>query len=82
MLVCRYGHVIVLAKECDVFTVAELKVLGSALLVQEKSVLRLAAKEGQPDTVAAEYRKVAAEIQMLLRKVAAAMDAEVAKVKK
>lgn len=64
------------------FTVSELKVLGSALLVQEKSVLRLAAKEGQPDTVAAEYRKVAAEIQMLLRKVAAAMDAEVAKVKK
>lgn len=64
------------------FTVAELKVLGSALLVQEKSVLRLAAKEGQPDTVAAEYRKVAAEIQMLLRKVAAAIDSELAKGKK
>lgn len=66
------------------FTIAELKVLGSALLVQEKSVLRLAAKEGQPDTVAAEYRKVASEIQTLLRKVAAEVDklVEAGKVKK
>lgn len=56
------------------FTVAELKVLAAALLVQEKSVLRLAAKEGQPETVAAEYRKVAAEIQALLRKTVGEID--------
>lgn len=56
------------------FSVAELKVLAAALLVQEKSVLRLAAKEGQPETVAAEYRKVAAEIQALLRKAVGEID--------
>lgn len=52
----------------DMFSVSELKVIAAALVVQEKSVLRLAAKEGQPESVAAEYRKVATEIQSVLRK--------------
>lgn len=56
------------------FSFDELKAIAAALVVQEKSVLRLAAKDGQPDTVAAEYRKVAAQIQVVMRKVVAALD--------
>lgn len=37
-------------------------------------MLRLAAKEGQPETVAAEYRKVAQEIQQVMRKVVSEVD--------
>lgn len=51
------------------FSMSELKQIGKALVAQEKSVQRLAAKEGQPDTVAAEYRKVGMEIGELLKKV-------------
>lgn len=43
--------------------------IAKALVAMEKSVLRLAAKDEQPDTVAAEYRKVAVELGNLLRKV-------------
>lgn len=51
------------------FTKSELLVISKALVVQEKSVQRLAAKEGQPDSVAAEYRKVGVEIGDVMKKV-------------
>lgn len=51
------------------FTKSELLVISKALVVQEKSVQRLAAKEGQPDSVAAEYRKVGVEIGEVMKKV-------------
>lgn len=44
------------------FTLNELLVIRQALVVQKKSVERLSNKEGQPESVAAEYRKVGAEI--------------------
>lgn len=56
-------------KEIEMFTKAELKVIAGALVVQEKSVNRLAAKEGQPESVAQEYRKVAVEIAEVMKKV-------------
>lgn len=51
------------------FNKSELHVIGTALVMQIKSVLRMAAKPGQPDTVAAEYRKVSKQIDDLLKKV-------------
>lgn len=51
------------------FTKIELDVISKALMVQLKSVERLAAKEGQPETVALEYKKVAGQIVNLMRKV-------------
>lgn len=51
------------------FSKNELVVIGKALVMQEKSVLRLAGKDEQPESVAAEYRKVAVEIGELLKKV-------------
>lgn len=51
------------------FTKEELVGIGSALVIQEKSVNRLAAKEGQPQSVAVEYRKVAGEVANLIKKV-------------
>lgn len=56
------------------FTLDELKVIASALVVQEKSVSRLAAKEGQPESVAAEYRKVSGQIVAVMRKVMSEQD--------
>lgn len=56
------------------FTKAEFSVILAALTVQSKSVMRLAAKEGQPESVAAEYRKVGSEIADVYRKVQAEMD--------
>lgn len=50
------------------FTKSELVNICKALVLQEKSVQRLAAKEGQPDSVAVEYRKVGVEIGDLLKK--------------
>lgn len=46
----------------------EWKMVVQALVAMEKSVQRLAAKEGQPDSVAAEYRKVGQQIAGLMRK--------------
>ena len=63
------------------FTLDELKVIAGALVVQEKSVMRLAAKEGQPENVAAEYRKVRGEIEKVMRKVIMQVD-ELTQVKK
>lgn len=57
------------AEVLDMFTKNELVNIGKALVLQEKSVQRLAAKEGQPDSVAVEYRKVAVDIGDLLKKV-------------
>lgn len=57
------------------FSLQELTMFVKALALQEKSVLRLAAKDEQPDSVAAEYRKVATDIATLMRKVVAQMDA-------
>lgn len=51
------------------FSKKELDVISRALMVQLKSVERLSAKEGQPETVALEYKKVAGEIVALMRKV-------------
>lgn len=51
------------------FTKSELKLIAYALVQYEKSVLRLSAKEGQPESVAVEYRKAASEIGSLLKKV-------------
>lgn len=48
----------------------------------EKSILRLAGKGEQPDTVAAEYRKVAVEVGDLLKKVNVAASQEQLKAKK
>lgn len=56
------------------FTLEELMQVWTALVVQEKSVNRLAAKEGQPQSVAAEYRKVSASIVELIRKVGSEVD--------
>lgn len=64
------------------FTVAELRVIASALIVQSKSVARLAAKDGQPEPVAAEYRKVGAEILSVQKKVDQELDKLVASAKK
>lgn len=49
------------------FSKQQLIQIGKALVMQEKSVLRLAGKEEQPDSVAAEYRKVAADIGDLMK---------------
>lgn len=51
------------------FSSLELSVIASALVVQEKSVGRLAAKDGQPESVANEYRKVAESIRVVMRHV-------------
>lgn len=53
------------------FTLPQLIAIRSALTVQHKSVLRLAAKEGQPESVAAEYRKVGQEVTELFNAVGA-----------
>lgn len=50
------------------FTKSDLVMILKALVLQEKSVLRLAGKDEQPESVAAEYRKVAAEIGDLMKK--------------
>lgn len=55
------------------FSKSELAVIGAALVMQLKSVLRMAAKPGQPETVAVEYRKVAQSIDQLCKKVNAAL---------
>lgn len=51
------------------FSKAQLVTIGKALVGMEKSVNRLAAKEEQPDSVATEYRKVAAELASLIKDV-------------
>lgn len=61
------------------FTKAELMDIAAALVVQSKSVARLAAKEGQPESVAVEYRKVGARIDGVYKKVVQLLDAEVVK---
>lgn len=48
---------------------SELMVVAKALIGMEKSVERLAAKDGQPEGVVKEYLKVKVEINELMRKV-------------
>ena len=64
------------------YTLKDLKTISAALVVQEKSVIRLAAKEGQPESVAVEYRKVAQEISSVMKKVAADLSEKEGKDKK
>lgn len=56
------------------FTAAELKFIVSALAMAAKSAQRLANREGQPESVAAEYRKVLADQSQLLRKAQVELD--------
>lgn len=56
------------------FTAVELKMIATALSMSAKSAQRLAARDGQPETVAAEYRKVLGETAVLQRKVLAELD--------
>lgn len=58
----------------QMFSVEELKMIVSGLQMAVKSAQRLANREGQPETVAAEYRKVNAEMALLLRKAQLEMD--------
>lgn len=51
------------------FSLAELKLIRGALIASEKSVMRLANKEGQPDNVVAEYRKSRVEISNVIKHV-------------
>ena len=53
------------------FDLKQLAVIKAALVVQSKSVMRLAAKEGQPESVAQEYRKVGQEIAEVFKVVEA-----------
>jgi len=59
------------------FTNVELGQIASALMLQRKSVQRLAAKEGQPEAVADEYRKVDAALAKLYDKVIQPINASV-----
>lgn len=51
------------------FALNELLIIRSSLVVQSKSVQRLAAKEGQPESVALEYRKVFDDISSVMKHV-------------
>lgn len=53
---------------------SEMRVVVNALVMMEKSVSRLAAKEGQPEGVKSEYLKARSEIVSLLRKYEDALD--------
>lgn len=64
------------------FTTAELAVLLKALSGMSKSLMRLAAKDEQPDSVAAEYRRVGSVVADLFRKVRVEYDKASAVVKK
>lgn len=56
------------------FSKEELAMIAKALEMAERSAARLAAKEGQPETVAEEYRKYQGAVIALSRKVVMAMD--------
>lgn len=57
------------------FTKAELMLIAQAVVMSEKSCKRLASKEGQPVSVAAEYLKAQAALIQLQKKVVLAIDA-------
>lgn len=56
------------------FTKAELAMIAIALAAGIKSAMRLAAKDEQPENVAAEYRKTIGTLTMLRNKVVAEAD--------
>lgn len=51
------------------FTKSQLLVVEKALSLAEKSASRLAAREGQPEAVAAEYRRYGVEVAQLIKDV-------------
>lgn len=51
------------------FTKSQLLVVEKALALAEKSASRLASREGQPEAVAAEYRRYAVEVAELIKSV-------------
>lgn len=56
------------------FTLPELQLIVNALAMSAKSAQRLSAREGQPESVAAEYRKVIGEVSAVQRKALTEMD--------
>jgi hypothetical protein len=56
------------------FTAIELGRIVTALQMAAKSAQRLANREGQPETVAAEYRRVLADDSVLVRKAQMELD--------
>lgn len=52
------------------FNLQELTILGKALILMQKSLARLAAKDEQPESVANEFRKVQTEVATVGKKVA------------
>lgn len=74
MMVSQFGNHDPPHRSVSMFTKAELMDIAAALVVQGKSVARLAAKEGQPESVAAEYRKVAVRIDSVYKKVMLELD--------
>ena len=51
------------------FSLNELKLIRSALIAMEKSVMRLANKDGQPENVVTEYRKSRVEVSNTIKHV-------------
>lgn len=49
------------------FNKVQLVMIGKALVQAEKSASRLAARDGQPESVAAEYRKFGADVGDLIK---------------
>lgn len=62
------ANVVEKADRSFLFNVNEQKVLRFALVQFEKSVLRAAAKPGQPESVAVEFRRAADDVGNLIRK--------------
>lgn len=56
------------------FNAQELQVIVNALGMAAKSAQRLSAREGQPESVAAEYRKVIGEVAAIQRKALTELD--------
>ena len=56
------------------FTIAELKHIVAGLTMSAKSASRLANREGQPESVAMEYRRVIGEVSEVHKKVQTMLD--------
>lgn len=61
--------VLPLSKENVMFSLSELRLIRQSLTLNEKSVIRLANKEGQPDGVVSEFRKTRDAIMACMRHV-------------
>lgn len=60
-----------ITQEIKMFNRLQLGMIEKALVASEKSAQRLAVREGQPENVAAEYRKFAGEVAVLIKGVQA-----------